>query len=291
MTLPQRDTVVDYPAGALHSASTVLHVDLLDDQHAVVLLDRTACHPVDYSWPDQGPDLATLRNEQLEIPVLDSVVAATDGEALYVGRAIPVRKGTEGWAFVVAHLVDAAAIITEGDEVEVVVDGAYRGALSAGHTACHLASLALNEVLSGAWSKPAQTDALGRPDFDGLAVQTTTIGEYSSRDEYRIGKSLRRKGFDPSALDDVAGVETRVNELLTDWLDTGVAVHIERQGELLTSRRTWVCELPTGVARIACGGTHVDSLGALGGVSVELTRTELDGAIGLEMTTTALPGS
>ncbi|MFD1713689.1 metal-dependent hydrolase [Amnibacterium flavum] len=290
MTLPRTDTLVDYPAGAVESSSTVVHAAAHGDR-TVVLLDRTAAHAVDSAWPDQGPDLGVLVVRDVEVPILDVVVGATDGTGLFLGTDVPVRKGTDGWAFVVAHLVDAAAEVVEGDEVQVVVDAAYRGALSAGHTACHLASLALNRALANAWSKEVAVDALGQPNFDALAVETTAILEYGSRDEYRIGKSLRRKGFDVGSLDALASLEAEVNETLTWWLDTGVDVRIDRDGGGLTDRRYWVCELPEGEARIPCGGTHVSSLSALGGISVSLELAQLEGALGLTMLTTALPGS
>lgn len=146
MTLPTTDTIALYPIGATTTEARVLHVESLDDGRVAMLLDRTACHPVDAGWPDQGADHATLGG----IEILDAMVAATDGEALFLGSDIPVRKGTEGWAFVVAHVVDADAGLTEGDTVIVEVDAAYRAALSAGHSACHLASLALDAALAGA---------------------------------------------------------------------------------------------------------------------------------------------
>jgi alanyl-tRNA synthetase len=160
---------------------------------------------------DQGPDRAVLDAGDVAIEVLDCVVGATDGTTLFLGSDIPVRKGTEGWAFVVAHLVDPDASLTEGDTVTVEVDETHRAALSAGHTACHLASLALNAALAGAWSKETGTDGLGSPDFDATAIETSTILENGSRDVYRVGKSVRKKGFDPAALGDTASLASSVN--------------------------------------------------------------------------------
>src|SRR4051812_36072580 len=134
--LPSADTIVTYPDGDTASTSTVVHTETLPDGRLAVLLDRTAFHPVDHTWPDQGADRGTLAGQ----PVVDAIVGATDGTRLYVGRDIPVRKGEPGWAFVVVHLVEAPV----SGIVEVDVDVDYRRALSAGHTACHLASLALN---------------------------------------------------------------------------------------------------------------------------------------------------
>lgn len=277
MTLPLASTIVTYPAGDTTSRGRVLHIETLDDGRVAVLLDETACHPVDHSWPDQGADRATIDG----VTVDDCVVGATDGTALYLGRDAPVRKGTEGWAFVVVHIVNTFAAV-EGDTVEVVVDADYRLALSTGHTLCHLASLALNGALAGAWSKEAPLDAAGQPNFDALAIETSTILENGSRDVYRIGKSLRKKGFDPAALDDVPLVEASVNGRLATAIATGAEVRIEVDGPRLDDRRYWVC----GEYRIPCGGTHLPTLAGLGG-RIELDRTETDGAIGLVMVTKA----
>jgi alanyl-tRNA synthetase len=262
----------------------VLHVEaveLAEGPRLAVVLDRTACHPVDAAWPDQGPDRAVLDAGDVAI----CVVGATDGTTLFIGADIPVRKGTEGWAFVVAHLVDVDASLTEGDTVTVEVDAGYRAALSAGHSACHLASLALNAGLAGAWSKETGLDGLGSPDFDGVAIESSTILENGSRDVYRVGKSVRKKGFDPAALDDLAALTSTVNATLASWIAAGGEVRIDRDGDLLTDRRYWVAKLPTGEARIACGGTHVTSLGELGVVTVSLETEQVEGALGMTMVT------
>lgn len=273
MTFPLASTIVTYPAGAVTSRGRVLHVEALPDGRTAVILDETACHPVDHTWPDQGADRATIDG----VTVDDCVVGATDGSTLYLGRDTPVRKGTDGWAFVVVHIV-ASFSAAEGDDVDVVVDADYRLALSTGHTLCHLASLALNETLAGAWSKEVAHDAAGHPDFDALAIETSTILENGSRDVYRVGKSLRKKGFDPTSLDDVPLVEGHTNERLAALLATGASVGIEADGPRLDDRRYWVC----GEYRIPCGGTHLTTLAGLRG-RIELDRTEVEGAIGLVM--------
>ncbi|MBX3194823.1 MAG: metal-dependent hydrolase [Microbacteriaceae bacterium] len=288
MTLPTTDTVVTYPAGDTSAEARVLHVEPLGDGRAAVLLDRTACHPVDAGWPDQGPDRAVLRVGEAEgaaVEVLDCVVAATDGAVLHLGADIPVRKGTEGWAFVVAHLVDTATAPAEGDAVTVEADAAHRAALSAGHSACHLAALALNLALADAWSKEPRRDSLGSPDFDGAANETSTITEFGAVDTYRIGKSARKAGFDPTALDDPDAVAASANATLAAWVAAASPVRIECEGESLTDRRYWVAELPEGEARIPCGGTHVTSTAELGRVTVTLETQPAEGALTLVMTT------
>jgi alanyl-tRNA synthetase len=293
MTLPTSDTRVTYPAGATDASATVVHVETLQDGKAAVLLDSTSCHPVDAGWPDQGADRAVLHRENRDdIPLVDCVVAATDGRMLYLGAEIPVRKGEDGWAFVVAHVIDAAAAVglDEGDAVDVRVDPEYRRALSIGHTACHVASLALNRAVADHWTKDARPDALGSPDFDGLAIESSLIHENGSVDRFRLNKSLRRKGFTTDGLEGELGqIQTAINATLAAWSEAGADIRIDRDGERLTDRRYWACELDGTAVSIPCGGTHASSLAALGPVHVELRIADADGTPVLTMETSASP--
>ena len=290
MTLPQRDTRVTYPGGALTATSRVLHVAPASDGRLAVITESTSFHPVDAAWPDQPADAGVLRANGVDLPVRDAVVAATDGTDLHLGDDIPVRSGTEGWAFLVAHLVDGDATIAEGDEVEIEADAATRRALSTGHTACHLASLALNRVLADRWSKPAREDSLGNPDFDGAAIASSRILPDGSLDRYRLNKSLRRAGFDTASLaGELDDVRVAVAEQLERWIASGAAVRVEAAGDGLSDRRTWVCELPEGTARIPCGGTHLDSAAELGSVTTSFAVVDDGGTPVLEMTNAAHP--
>ncbi len=289
MTLPLQDTLVGYPSGAAENSATILHVETLPDGRLAVLLDATSVHPVDAGWPDQGADPAVLRSGGIDIPVVDCIVGATDGQSLYLGRDIPVGKGTGGWSFVVVHIVESGANLAEGDQVEVVVDADVRRRVSAGHTGCHLASLALNRAVADRWKKETRTDGLGHPDFDGLAIDVSLIRENGSTDTYRLGKSLRKKGFVTEGFTDVLHlVQDAVNAALAQWIATGAAVRIDRDGDRLTDRRSWVCELPEHTVHIPCGGTHVSSLAELGALRVHLSAADVDGATVLTMETSVV---
>ena len=290
MTLPERDTRVTYPSGALVATSRVLHLAPAPDDRLAVVTETTSFPPVDAAWPDQPADAGVIRAAGAELPVRDAVVAATDGTALHLGAEIPVRPGTEGWAFLVAHLVDAGSAIAEGDEVEIEADATTRRALSTGHTACHLASLALNRAVAGRWSKPAREDSLGSPDFDGAAITSSRILPYGSVDLYRLNKSLRRAGFDTASLAaELDHVRREVADQLEQWIASGAPVRVEAEGDGLSDRRTWVCELPDGTARIPCGGTHLTSLAELGALTTEFTVIDDAGTPVLEMTNRARP--
>ena len=286
MTLPSEDTLVGYPSAETENSTTVLHCEHLPDGRLAVLLERSCVHPVDAGWPDQGADRAALRVAGAELPVLDCVVGATDGTTLHLGREIPVGKGTEGWAFVVVHLLAGDAVIAEGDQAEAVVDPGHRRRISSGHTGCHLASLALNRALADRWKKDTRPDGLGHPDFDGVAIDVSLIGENGSTDTYRLGKSLRRKGFVTDGfVGGLAEVEAQVNASLAEWMATGASVRIDRDGDRLTDRRYWVLELPGHTVRIPCGGTHPSSLSELGSARVELSTADVDGTTVLTMAT------
>jgi len=284
--LPSTDTLVTYPAGALESTGAVLHVAELGDGRLGVVLDVTACHPVDSAWPDQPADRAVLRVDGSEFDVIDCVVGATDGASLYLGSDIPVRKGTEGWAFVAVHVVEAGAAIAEGATATVAVDAVYRAALSIGHTACHLASLALNAELAAAWTKDVPVDSHGNPNFDALAIDSSLIHENGSVDVYRLGKSLRKKGFTPATLtDDLEGIATAVTARLAAWVATDAPAAIEVEGQALTDRRYWRTELDGVAISIPCGGTHAASLGGLAGIRSTLEQSDEGSAIEVRMTT------
>jgi alanyl-tRNA synthetase len=288
MTLPSADTVVTYPTGQLSGTATVLHTEAAPDGLTAVLLDATPCHPVDAGWPDQGPDLATLSWPGGTSDVSDCVVGATDGAMLYLGASIPVRSGAEsaaaGWAFVVVHLVAQAPAV--GEQVTISVDQAHRSALSRGHTGCHLAALALNRALVGRWTKELALDGLGTPNFDATANSSSRILPRGSIDTYRLNKSLRRKGFTAEGLaEELPSLQEALNASLTSWIDADAPVRVDRDGDRLTDRRSWVCTLPEGEVSIPCGGTHASALGELGALRASLSIANDGGTTVLTMTT------
>lgn len=287
MPLPDQDTIVTFPLGGLTERAAVLVVRSSPDQTQVVT-DRTPFHPVDFRWPDQGPDRGTITVDGRSFEVRDCVIGATDGSELFVGQAVPVRRGEPGWAFLVVHVLGAdAARIAAGDEALLTVDPTHRRALSSSHTACHLAAVALNAALAARWRKPVSTDGLGHPNFDQLAIASSIIEPNGAVDTYRIGKSLRKKGFDSDGLAQALPEITRsANDALAGWVATGAPIELLVAGPHLTDLREWVCGLPEGSQRIPCGGTHLTSLAETGGVSVTLA---FDDALG-ELTMRTIVG-
>ncbi|NUP47699.1 MAG: metal-dependent hydrolase [Catenulispora sp.] len=268
-------TLVTFPAGGTTGTATVLAVHPLPGG-AGVIVDTTPFHPLDHSWPDQPGDTGVLVAAGVEQPVTDCLTggAGPDG-AFAVGTDIPVRRGDETWRWLAVHVVADGAGIRLGEEVELRVDEPRRAALSAAHTGCHLMALALNEALADRWRKEARTDGLGHPDFDSLAMDTSRIGLDASTDRYRLGKSLRKKGFDPEGLREaLPDLTEKINARLAEWLAQDAPVRIDTPGPELTARRQWVCELPEKTVEISCGGTHVRRLGELSSLTAELTLSE-----------------
>lgn len=69
--------------------------------------------------------------------VVDCQVGAVElasGE-LYVGQAIPVKRDTEGWAFVVVHVLPFTDTFGASDIALLDVDKEYQLSLSRGHSA------------------------------------------------------------------------------------------------------------------------------------------------------------
>ena len=281
-----QSTLVSFPDGALTGEGEVL---LVDQTAAIVVVDATPFHPVDHTWPDQPGDSGAIAVGDVRVRVTEAVMAAVSDEgALAVGSDIPVKRGGEGWTWMVGHRTEGAipADIAVGARVTLTVDADRRDSLSRGHTACHLASLALDAALADLWRKEIGTDPLGSPDFEGKANQSSRIHPDGSVDEYRLGKSLRKAGFDSEGLAaSLAEREQRINELLASWVAASGDSRIDVDGPSIIDRRTWRCALPEGEVGFLCGGTHVRSLAAFASISVSL---DLSDPQLLVMTTTAV---
>ncbi|GAB2583616.1 hypothetical protein GCM10027168_15500 [Streptomyces capparidis] len=278
-------THVTFPAGSTRERSTVRAVHPLPDGRYGVVTELTPFHPLDHTWPDQPGDTGTLA----DLAVVDCLTAAANpehGDGLLVGDAIPVRRGDAEWSWHALHVVEEDPAALLGTEVELAVDAERRAALSAAHTGCHLLALALNAALADRWRKPVRTDALGSPDFDSLAMASSRIGDDASTDVYRLGKSLRKKGFTTDGLAEaLPAVAAEVNERLAAWLAAAAPVRVETPGPELTAHRRWTCALPEGTASLSCGGTHLHGLDELASLTTELTL----GGDGTELTAVTTP--
>jgi thioesterase domain-containing protein/Ser-tRNA(Ala) deacylase AlaX len=285
-------TVVTFPSGATRGESPVVGAVLTGGLLGLVT-GATPFHPVDHRWPDHPADTGVITIDGATYPVVDCVLGAKpDGaDVCLLGTDIPVRAGEPGWTWLVVHLVEApdvAAADLVGRTATLAVDEARRAGLSAGHTACELVTLAVNQAMADRWRKEFPLDPLGSPDFDKAAITTSRIHVWGSRDEYRLGKSLRKKGFVTEGLaDDLDALAARITQQMTAWVTAAAPVSIGVDGPGLTEFRTWRCSLPEGAVVVPCGGTHVRNTAELGAVTV---RLELDGTSAeLAMITTVAP--
>lgn len=282
-------TIVSFPKGTVTGDGAIARVEQTPDG-TIVVVDETPFHPVDHTWPDQPGDAGSIAVGDDSVRVVEAVMAAISDEGEFaVGTAIPVKRGAEGWTWLVGHRIEGAApaSFTEGARADLTVDAARRAGLSRGHTACHVASLALDLALADLWRKEPGEDALGNPDFEGRANQSSRIHEDGAVDEYRLGKSLRRAGFDTETFAaTLSERERRINEQLAAWVASGAVSRIVTEGPTIVDRRRWHCELPEGEAVILCGGTHAESLSEFASivVSLDLSDPQL-----LVMTTVAAP--
>lgn len=268
------DTLVTFASGATSGRGHVVHAADLEAYGPLVVVDESPFHPVDHTWPDQPGDTGRCDDQ----PVVDTVMAASgpDG-ALLVGSAIPVKRGEPGWTWHVAHrLSETAALPEVGTVVQLEVDPDRRRALSAAHTACHLAALAMNAASTHLWRKEVRLDSLGVPDLDQLAMESSVMDIEGSTDVYRFGKSLRKRGFDPAGFSDqLDEVVARVSGRLQEWINSGAVVVVADDGDRrVTAPRRWTCALPGGLAEMPCGGTHLPDLAALAAVDVDYRLTQ-----------------
>lgn len=238
-----------------------------------LVTDLTPFHPQSHLWPDQPGDIGQVRWEGGEAAVGPCRMGAISPEGeLFVDQQIPVKRDAPGWRFVVVHPLAGSYSLAAGSRVELQVDSDNRHALSLGHSGCHLAALALNRALTPYWRKEVnERDALDQPDFDRLAIQRSRVEPYGSSEQYRIGKSLRKKGVNSDTLlTELGQIEERVNQQLADWLAAGGEIRRSRAGEAIIDSRYWHCTLEGQEVTIPCGGTHVASLTELGQVRVRL---------------------
>lgn len=243
----------------------------------LLVTDLTPFHPQSHLWPDQPGDVGTVRWEGGEAAVGPCRMGAISPEGeLFVDTEIPVKRGADGWAFVVVHPLASSHHLAIGSPVELTVDAEARHALSLGHSACHLVALALNRALTPYWRKEtSELDALGQPDFDRLAIQHSRVEPRGSKEQYRIGKSLRKKGINSEALlADLDRIALQVNEQLMRWLKEGGEIRRSRAGEAIIDSRYWHGMVDGREITIPCGGTHVGSLTELGQVQVTLASSE-----------------
>ncbi|MGV9766764.1 hypothetical protein [Micromonospora tulbaghiae] len=292
------DTVVTFPAGHTTGESEVLAVVGIDptlSRYALVVAE-TPFHPVDHRWPDQPADRGTVEVLGQPVPVVDCVIGAarTGTDAVLIGRSVLARRGEDRWCWLVLHVVELSprlATLAPGTTARLSADRERRARLSAAHTLCHLSGLALNGALSGFWRKSVTPDSLANPDFEKYTLVASVLSETGFHDTYRIGRTVRKAGFEGDRLTtELPKLAATLAGRISAWTATAAPVRVHTDGPGLGDPRAWVCTLPPGTARIACGGTHVSDLAELtvGRLDVRLSPTgdtlEVDGDVATRLT-------
>jgi len=271
-------TKVLYPANVTRSNATILGIAQTGEAQAVFVTDVSPFHPVSSRWPDQPCDQGRVICDGVafEVTAVETGLILKDSGVLHTDKDIQTRLTDENGVTVVAHVLTAEGqdfARWKGREISLEVDLARRFALCAGHTGSHLAAFALNKALEPLWKKDCARDSLGNRDFDKLAISASKVEPFASREVYRIGKSLKKKGFMAQLFyEDIPAYERAANQNLAQWLPSENEVLIECEAPFLESFRLWKTVLNDGTAEIPCGGTHLDSLGHLKSVAVTLER-------------------
>lgn len=258
----------------------VLHVES-DEDKTYLITGVTPFHPVSHIWPDHPADNGVVSLDDVEYTVDDCLVGAIEQSTgkLYVAADIPVKRDTEGWVFVVVHqLAASASMIKISDEVVLSVDKGYQASLSRGHSAGHIAFLALNKVLAeNYWRKDAdRKDPLGSYDFNSYAQVTSFVSPELCTDTYRLGKTLKKRGLNVAdMLANLDGIEADINQMIAGWLAEPTPVAMRLEGEALTDSRYWEWQLDADtLVSIPCGGTHIENTSELKALSVKLTQLD-----------------
>ena len=272
-------TIVTFAGGTEAGEARILFAAPQDGAW-LVAVDRTPFHPLSPTWPDQPGDRGFMvLADGARVAVADSVTGLLDAAAgvLLLGEAAAqVPRDQPDTHAVVLHVVAGDMAGRPGEGVRLQVDAEFRRALSLQHSGIHLAALALNQCAAGFWTKDfSQRDALGFPDFDKAAVARSAIFEDRSEDAFRIGKSLRKKGFDRDAfMADLPARAGAVNATLRAMLAGAGPAGVTPAEGPLDGRRLWSTRLQGAEVAIFCGGTHVSDLSGIAEIAVSLEPGE-----------------
>tara|TARA_R110002072_G_scaffold260722_15_gene419352 strand:- start:993 stop:1898 length:906 start_codon:yes stop_codon:yes gene_type:complete len=250
-----------------------------------ICTNRSPFHPEDYLGGDQPGDIGKIKIEDIDYQVVDSkvlVINAKNGKLEYPASKSELRKGIEENIYVVqtGHFIifglenlDLEKLLDKKCLIEV--DMNFRAQLSKTHTTIHLMSIVLNEDLAEFWTKiPTMLDVFGNPNFDALAIVKSKIFPLRAVDSYRLGKSLKKKGFDiqkfwEADLEEISKkMSQRLNKLILN--NKKSTIIMKGNGNDLGDRRSFNIKINNKDISIPCGGTHLNSLSSIEKVKVNL---------------------
>lgn len=273
-----QDTTVTFPGGSCQENAQVIAAHVLSEAESklAIFTNITPFHPVDHLWPDHPADRGELVVGDRFFSVKDCLTAAYEPSSgtLLVDKQIMekgIKRNQQGWTWLVAHVINAPKELEEGllnQSVELKVEKDYREALSQAHSLCHFAALALNQVLTEfddeIWRKDnRRKDTLGNNEFDKLALTNSEIKEWECVDEYRVGKTLRKKaGINiTTILNNLVRIQEQVQSTLSRWVEEEPRGEVVPHEARLSEDRQWKSNLGGRELQIPCGATHASFFG------------------------------
>jgi alanyl-tRNA synthetase len=255
---------VSFHLGRLKEKSEIQEA-FLEGGHWCIAARVTPFHPQDPLWPDQPDDRGwALDAGGRELAIEGASVRRWAPEVGHwqVVRQGDSRKEMKGATIAIFHHVRAERAFAVGEPIEIRVDPALRGDLSAAHTASHLQALALNRALTESGLHVARRDTLGALDFDGELIVSSTITPLRTLESYDLGPLAapeRARLGDRAFLEEL---RTQIVETLRGWreflLAQNASLEVTPTRECAWSqRRAFRLALPRGLkAETPCGGTH-----------------------------------
>ncbi len=257
-------TQILFAKGDIEAKANILYLAPHPTQShlAIVITDVTPFHPRDYNWPDHPADKGNLIIDEETIEITDCIIVARNLETgeLFVDQDIPIKRGALNWIFLVGHVFSAqhANTLSIENSVTLQVDYFYRQQLSFSHSLDHIATLALNAATNDYWKKEVSKDSLGHFSLDNLALKESRISCDGSQDVYRLGKSIKKKGFNREEFyQNIKIIEQNINNIFQSWLEEDCHITMIPEVSRLDDPRIWHATIAGQKAAISCGGSHV----------------------------------
>lgn len=292
MGTDERETIVTFPSGSERENAIVTKITEYQD-NVVVVTDQTPFHPIDPWWPDQPSDRGWLIIEGRSMRVTGAILVGINSPSgeIRLGDISSIKRSDASWKWCVGHIVRLEGVdLPVGTGCELVVDSPFRAAIAVGHSACHVAALALNAALNKFWRKEAARDSWGNVDFDQMAIQRSTIESYGSVDQYRIGRAVRKSGFKADEFwKEFDEIPREIIRLANDIAQSGSKITVEPDHVTFAARRTWSIQYRGAQLSIPCGGVHPRSLGEIRGINITFQKLAED--VEFSMHTRVINGS
>ncbi|WFQ78470.1 hypothetical protein PXH59_12115 [Xenorhabdus sp. SF857] len=246
----------------------------------IVITSNSPFYPKNYKWGDQKSDIGVIVLNNQAVNIVKTYTAVIIDSMIYIDHDIPKKLNIED-KLIPAHYLESLnglecqSIV--GAKVKLSVDAEVRHKISAAHSMAHFMSLALNKVTNKYWNKDYDKDSLENYNLDKAAIFKSSISELKSIDTYRLGKSLKKKGFDKASfLESIVSINEEINLILKNWLVTGSEIRVEYTSQDIGSLRLWKSTVENRPVVIPCGGTHIKNTEEIQDIKVEIKPEESD---------------